>query len=84
MSEKHYCTHCGSQSNIYYHRVSPGIVDALIKFKRAVLKKGEVIKGLEKIGAEPRGSTAAEGAALLKSEFDMWKKVIVTGNIKAE
>ena len=50
----------------------------------AVLKKEEVIKGLEKVGAEPRGSSSADGAALVKSEFDRWKNVVVTGNIKAE
>lgn len=35
MSEVHRCPHCGSQSSIYYHRISPGIVHALIKFRQA-------------------------------------------------
>lgn len=60
------------------------IVAKLQDALQTVLKKDEVVKGLEKVGAEPRGSSSADGAALVKSEFDMWKSVIVTGGIKAE
>ena len=48
------------------------------------LTKPEVIAAFEKVGAVPRGTSSAESAALLKSEFDKWKKIIVDGNIKAE
>jgi hypothetical protein len=36
-TEPYYCEHCHSQSSIYTHRLSPGIVNALIKFKQAVI-----------------------------------------------
>jgi tripartite-type tricarboxylate transporter receptor subunit TctC len=48
------------------------------------LTKPELIAAFEKVGAVPRGTDPAQSAALLKSEFDKWKKIIVDGNIKAE
>lgn len=47
----------------------------------AILKKDEMKAALAKVGVEPRGTTAADGAVILKSEFDKWKKVIQEGNI---
>jgi len=64
--------------------VSAPVIAKLHDAIQAVLRKDEVIKGLEKVGAEPRGSSSADGAALVRSEFEMWKNVIVAGNIKAE
>ncbi len=43
--------------------------------------KDEMKAALAKVGVEPRGTTAADGAAILKSEFDKWKRVIQEGNI---
>lgn len=40
-TEVHVCPHCNSQSNIYWHKVTPGIVRALIKVRRAVIAKGD-------------------------------------------
>lgn len=41
MSEVYSCPTCHTKSTAYYQRLSPGIVRALIKFKRAVIDKGE-------------------------------------------
>jgi tripartite-type tricarboxylate transporter receptor subunit TctC len=48
------------------------------------LTKPDLIAAFEKVGAVPRGTNPQESAAILKSEFDKWKKIIVDGNIKAE
>lgn len=47
------------------------------------LTKPEVIAAFEKVGAVPRGTSSAQSAALMKSEFDKWKKIVIDGNIKA-
>ncbi len=47
----------------------------------SILMKDEMKAALAKVGVEPRGTTAADGAAILKSEFDKWKRVIQEGNI---
>jgi tripartite-type tricarboxylate transporter receptor subunit TctC len=47
-----------------------------------VLKNAEFKSAVAKFGIEPRGTGLDDGAALLKSEFEMWKKVIAEGNIK--
>jgi hypothetical protein len=39
-AETYTCPHCGAQSYAYWHAVTPGIVNALIKMKRAVIAKG--------------------------------------------
>jgi hypothetical protein len=39
---------------------------------------------LDKIGVEPRGTSAEEAAAITRSEYEKWKKVIVEGKIKPE
>lgn len=41
MSEVYECPTCHHSSNVYWHRVTPGIVGALIKVKQAVIAKGE-------------------------------------------
>jgi tripartite-type tricarboxylate transporter receptor subunit TctC len=48
------------------------------------LKKPELVAAFEKVGAVPRGTSPQESAAIFKSEFEKWKKIIVDGNIKAE
>jgi tripartite-type tricarboxylate transporter receptor subunit TctC len=48
------------------------------------LTKPELIAAFEKVGAVPRGTNPQESAAIMKAEFDKWKKIIVDGNIKAE
>jgi tripartite-type tricarboxylate transporter receptor subunit TctC len=46
-----------------------------------ILKKDEMKAALAKVGVEPRGTTTADGAVMLKSEFEKWKKVVQEGNI---
>jgi tripartite-type tricarboxylate transporter receptor subunit TctC len=46
------------------------------------LQSPDLQAAFAKFGVEPRGTTAEEGAAFLRSEFDKWKKVIIEGNIK--
>jgi len=46
------------------------------------LQKPEVKAAFAKVGAEPRGTSPQNSAAILKTEFEKWKKVIVEGNIK--
>jgi tripartite-type tricarboxylate transporter receptor subunit TctC len=47
-----------------------------------VLRNDEFKTAIAKFGVEPRGTGLDDGTAALKAEFDMWKKVIVDGNIK--
>src|SRR5215472_16486257 len=47
-----------------------------------VLKNADFRNAIAKFGVEPRGTGLGEGAATLKAEFEMWKKVIVDANIK--
>jgi hypothetical protein len=35
------CPHCGAKMQAYWQRLSPGLVQTLVKFRHAVLKKGE-------------------------------------------
>ncbi len=58
-----------------------GAVETLNTALSAILKKDEMKAALAKVGVEPRGTTAADGAAILRSEFDKWKKVIQEGKI---
>jgi tripartite-type tricarboxylate transporter receptor subunit TctC len=61
--------------------------DALAKLNsalRTTLQNPEVKTALAKVGVEPRGSAPDEGAAILKDEFEKWKKVIAEGKIKLE
>jgi tripartite-type tricarboxylate transporter receptor subunit TctC len=48
------------------------------------LAKPELVAAFAKVGAVPRGTNPQQSAAILKSEFDKWKKIIIDGNIKAE
>jgi tripartite-type tricarboxylate transporter receptor subunit TctC len=49
-----------------------------------VLKNPDFKTAIAKFGIEPRGTSLAEGEAALKSEFELWKKVIVDAKIKGE
>lgn len=39
--EQHKCPTCGTVKNAYWHRLSPGLVETLIKIRRAVGEKNE-------------------------------------------
>ena len=39
--ETHTCPECGQQSYVYWFTLTPGLVGALVKLKRAVIDKGE-------------------------------------------
>lgn len=39
-AETYVCPHCHAQSYAYWHAVTPGIVNALVKFRRAGIAKG--------------------------------------------
>ena len=61
--------------------------DVLAKLNGALtktLQNPEVKTALAKVGVEPRGTSPQEGAEILKTEFDKWKKVIAEGKIKME
>jgi tripartite-type tricarboxylate transporter receptor subunit TctC len=61
--------------------------DVLTKLNGAInttLQNPEVKTALAKVGVEPRGTSPADGATLLKNEYEKWKTVIVEGKIKPE
>ncbi|HLH88646.1 MAG TPA: tripartite tricarboxylate transporter substrate binding protein [Xanthobacteraceae bacterium] len=62
--------------------------DVLAKLNAAindkVLKNPDFKTAVAKFGIEPRGTTLAEGAATLKDEYEMWKKVVAEANIKLQ
>jgi tripartite-type tricarboxylate transporter receptor subunit TctC len=61
--------------------------DALAKLNselQKILKKPELIAALAKVGVEPKGTTAEAGEKFLTAEYDKWKNVIATGNIKPQ
>jgi tripartite-type tricarboxylate transporter receptor subunit TctC len=47
-----------------------------------VLANPELKAAFAKVGASPRGTTPAEGAAFVKADYDKWKTVITEGKIK--
>lgn len=59
--------------------------DVLVKLNAVinekVLKNPEFKDAVAKFGIEPRGTTLEEGAVVLKSEFEMWKKGIEDAHI---
>jgi tripartite-type tricarboxylate transporter receptor subunit TctC len=62
--------------------VPPQVVAKLNSEIGKVLQKQDLKAAFAKVGVEPRGTSAEQGAAFLKSEFDKWKTVITDGNIK--
>jgi tripartite-type tricarboxylate transporter receptor subunit TctC len=51
---------------------------------KTALGKPELKDALAKFGIEPRGTSQQEGAAFVKAEYEKWKQVIVTANVKTE
>jgi tripartite-type tricarboxylate transporter receptor subunit TctC len=49
---------------------------------KTALQAADLKAALGKVGVEPRGTSAEEGAAFLRAEFDKWKQVITDGKIK--
>ncbi|HEY1541821.1 MAG TPA: tripartite tricarboxylate transporter substrate binding protein [Xanthobacteraceae bacterium] len=49
-----------------------------------VLKNPEFKAAVAKFGIDPRGTSLAEGAATLKDEYEMWKKVVADAHIKLQ
>ena len=47
-----------------------------------VLKNAEFKAAIAKFGIEPHGTSLDDGAATLKAEFELWKKVIIDAKIK--
>jgi tripartite-type tricarboxylate transporter receptor subunit TctC len=60
------------------------VIEKLNGAIQTTLKDPEIIKALAKVGVEPRGTSAKDGEAFLKSEFGKWKKVIEDGKIKEQ
>lgn len=58
--------------------------DRLSSALTTVLAKPELKTAFAKVGAEPRGTTPAEAAIILKTEYEKWKTVIVEGKIKKD
>ena len=49
---------------------------------KKALAADDLKASLAKVGVEPRGTSAEEGATFLRAEFDKWKQVITDGKIK--
>ena len=49
-----------------------------------VLTNPDFKAAVAKFGVEPKGTSLDEGAAALKAEYDMWKKLIADANIKLQ
>ena len=62
----------------------PAVVAKLNGEINKVLQHPEMKAAMAKIGVEPRGTSPEEAAAITRSEYEKWKKVIVEGKIKPE
>ncbi len=62
----------------------PAVLARLNGAIKKALQHPDMKAALAKIGVEPRGTSVEEAAAITKSEYEKWKKVIVEGKIKAE
>jgi tripartite-type tricarboxylate transporter receptor subunit TctC len=60
------------------------IVAKLTQNVEAVLKMPATVERLKRLGTEVTFGTPAEYTARLKFEYELWKKVVVDGNIKAD
>jgi len=49
---------------------------------KAALQAVDLKASLAKVGVEPRGTSADEGAQFLRAEFNKWKQVITDGKIR--
>ena len=57
------------------------IVTRMEQAVQAVIRAPETGPGLDRVGAEVRGSTSAEAAALLRREYETWRKLIADARI---
>ena len=62
--------------------VPPAILARLNSELKKAVEHPEMKAAMAKIGIEPRGTSVDEAAAITKSEYEKWKKVIVDGKIK--
>ncbi len=62
----------------------PAIVARLNSELKKAMEHPEMKAAMAKIGVEPRGTSVEEAAAITKSEYEKWRKVIVDGKIKPE
>ncbi|MEA2939129.1 MAG: hypothetical protein QOC56_2633 [Alphaproteobacteria bacterium] len=62
----------------------PDVLAKLNGAIRTTLQNPEVKTALAKVGVDPRGTSAQDGVAILKDEFEKWKTVIVEGKIKPD
>ena len=46
-----------------------------------VLREPSTIASLARVGAEPRGTSSAAAAAMLRAEYDTWRKLITDARI---
>jgi tripartite-type tricarboxylate transporter receptor subunit TctC len=60
------------------------VVTDLNKALRSALQHPNVINGFEKVGAEPLSTSPAEAAAIVKSEYAKWAKVVRDAKLKAD
>ncbi|RAI44141.1 Bug family tripartite tricarboxylate transporter substrate binding protein [Rhodoplanes roseus] len=58
------------------------IVAKLNKAVAAAIADAKTVEAFAKVGVEPRGTTPAEGNAIVAAEFEKWRKVIKDGGIK--
>ena len=59
-------------------------METLNKGLREILERPALIKALSKVGVLPNGTTAAEGTAFVKAEYEKWKNVIEEAGIKKD
>ena len=68
-NEIYECPTCHHSSNAYWHGLTPGVVNALIKFKRAVLANGNSIHLLKDMEGKPYELTRHEWNNFTKLRF---------------
>lgn len=65
--------------------VPAGTPDAVVARMHAatmeVIRRPDTAANLERVGAEARGTTVSEAAAILRSEYDIWRKLITDAKI---
>ena len=62
----------------------PAIVARLNSELKKAMEHPDMKAAMAKIGVEPRGTSVEDAAAITKSEYEKWRKVIVDGKIKPE
>jgi hypothetical protein len=73
MSELYTCPNCHAQSSKYWHPVSSGIIDALVKFKRAFIEKNRNTPDNDPlIGVHTRRDMDGTENELNKSHYANW------------